>query len=657
MKKFFEKIGLLLTCSIFVCLTFTGCDFGTFKTNIFDGYDTDEYVIDYVFDISASKTQLTFDLDNLGYEGDDLTIVALQPYQYMGYEDVVGLAEDIYAEPHVIATCSGGKRQQVVVDRYIAYYNTGSIGEVSPLTDGIILKYYCLNQANEVLAGPKYVTEIEAEYSYKDPVIAKSIKGVYPEDSYREEVFDLGASHVYVNFRIDEMLVPNETYKDGVITKLDYEEGVDKFGNETITRNGVTQKVEHVDYNGKRYYIRLEGANALYRITHFDELFKSYTDKGVRVTVVILLYPSWSDTNKTSWNQEVQPYLMNYPALEKDKNITFAQVNTGNEYGAGYWGALMEFLARRYSYVDENGNAPHGLVQNYIIGNEIDYSTSWNNIVPKGYAPLSMPDYMEEYERELRIANQILKKYYPSNKVLVPITHNWTNSGEEYSPKNIVDYLTRKTLEQGNYDYGFATHPYCSALTIADFWKYDTLTTGPSAGMSGALTSSKITFSNLELWQLYLEQKGKLCNGKIRSIFLTEGGVSGSMNLEQQQLQAAGIAYAYYKASQLDCVEAFIYYRLQDNPGETSAGLYSGLLTTDGTQKPSYEVYKYLDTSFSFEYSNEYLNKITWSLGGASHGIGIDCETWQDVMELFPSRFDWNACWDTGRIMVRDFDN
>lgn len=631
MKKAIFTISLIILLALAVCPLFTACSFIDIDWDINDGFDTEDVIEpNYSFTISASDTELTIEMSNIGVYGGTGRLVAVPSYKYLYGETTRGLSTEVENNPVFIDDYACGTAVTITIDRY---FNG---------IDGIYYKYYILSNSDTILAGPRYCTQIDPKYTHPEPIEAIGKKGIMCENLKTDMVDDLGCSFTELNFWIDNMLVPNEVYENGQVVPLTYVEETSADGTTTITRNGVTEEVDYIDYNGQRYYFRLNS------VSYYDDLISWYTRRNVKVTLIMLL-------NNVA-NKYKQPYFITYPATEGSKN--HVQFNTSNAYGAGYWGAFMEFLGNRYSQSAVAQTSKYGLVQTYVLGNEIDMASSWNNIVGPGQPALTLENYLEEYEREMRIANLALKKYYASNKVLVSITHHWMDKGEEYSPKDIVDYLTKKTISQGNYDYGFAIHPYGKQLDNSAFWRSDTST----IGMNGSLTTTAITWSNLEVIQLYLEQPSKLCDGEVRSVYLTEGGVAStsggiSQNERTRNEQAAGVAYAYYKSSQLSCIKAFIYYRLLDHEGD---GTYFGLvgdLNTESTRKPAYYLYKYIDTQYSFEVSQQYIASITWSMSNGwqsvSHGYGIDCDSYKDLMKIFDSRFDWNSHWDTDLIIVR----
>lgn len=638
-----KKFISIFICIIAICtLALSGCTLNQFSWDINDGFDNDDYIEpDYDFTVSSTLSKMKISLSNIGDVGENASLIAIKPYEYLYGEVTNGLSENTNANPIYIDSYECGTEQTYEFDRY------GFDGY-----DCIYLKYYVLNGIDEILAGPMYCTEITPKYNYDEVIKPVGIKGIMCEDRYAEQVGDLACEYTLLNFVIDGMIVPNEIYNSSTnrIERLVYEESTNNLGEIVITRSGVSEVVEKFIYNNTTYYFRKYGPTS--SLDYYDKIIARYTSEGVKVTLIILMH--------NIGNELTQPYFLTYPATKGSSK--YVQVNTSNEFGASYWGAFMEFLSERYSKEGKKDSYKYGLVETFVLGNEIDMSSSWNNIVGSGQASLTLENYVEEYEREMRIANQAIKKYYGKNKILVSLTHAWQSKIEEYSPKGILDYMTIKTLNEGNYDYGFAIHPYGINLASPTFWSTDI----SSDGMTGSLNTSCITWSNLEVIQLYLEQSSKRYNGEVRSVYLTEGGVSSSkensgetFELTKNQ-QSAGIAYIYYKCTQLSCIKALIYYRLVDNP-EESANF--GLYTQDATiQKPSYMVYKYIDTQYSFEVSKQYLKYITWSVsdGWSTISYGEECgnvSSYFDTMALFRSKFNWESHWDETKIMIRTVED
>ena len=100
-----------------------------------------------------------------------------------------------------------------------------------------------------------------------------------------------------------------------------------------------------------------------------------------------------------------------------------------------------------------------------------------------------------------------------------------------------------------------------------------------SKGINGNYKSSDyITFSNVEILKSYLSQSKLKYKGKLRSVYLTEAGMSSSTDTKKsRQHQAMSLAQGYYKVAHLSFIKAFNYYRLKDEPSEAKHNLRLGL--------------------------------------------------------------------------------
>lgn len=483
--------------------------------------------------------------------------------------------------------------------------------------DNIYYKYYLI-QDGEILAGPYYPTQISS-YRSQAPFEMETQKGLTLIDiTTIENAKDMDISNVSVNAEICQLIRRSE----------------DANGN-PVDYSGRSDIIEF-ESNGKTYYFSKPAVEKL------DSWVAPYSQLGINVTLVVY-------AEKKQCNNSTYPESLMY-ITKGEARYTMA-INTSNELGRDYWIAIMEFLAERYSK-----SASTGLVHRFVISNEIDYAYDWNAILPNNELA-DFDVFMEEYARTLRLANLATKKYNSETSVAVSITHNWAERSFDaynhkdpthiryntYAPKDILDWLCKVEAQRGNYNWSIAQHPYAigttsSKPTITDpAWVWCKPITGDME------TSPWITVANLELLQLYLEQPYTQYDGQIRKVTLTEASVvhNKKSNLSaaeyQKELceQAASIAQMYYRAAHLSCIETIPYFQLVDR-----SDLALGLMESDKTPKPSYDVWKYVDTNRSFDYSDQYLKY-----------LGED--SWLDVMKTVESDFDWDAAWDESKIMTK----
>ena len=659
-KKLLRIISILLAVAI-CCGILAGCALFNFvEYDPGEGYDEEVVEENTDFVVSCSLTETIIELHNIGYYGDKGKLVYAKPYEYIAGETEAGICENKNVAPTVVANYACGTEATITINRFTAadptdpnYYDTS------------YCKFFVLNDSNQILMGPIYPTSIESELNHEEVVQVEGKKGIFA-DNIDEEIVNLGAQHTEIDMLATGMIVPLEyVTKDekGNVTEIipiEYEEHLDGDGvGYIIAKNVPTsyktrQYVQAYWHNGTKYYFRTTSwKNYGVSLTVYDAQLAKYTRFHTKVTVILLL--QWVG------DQYVQPYFLTYNTARADAN--YCAINASNKYGAEYWAAYMEFMAYRYSHEETWEDAEYGTVETWVMGNEIDQSDSWNSLVdPRYQEMLDVDDYTIEQERMLRITNTSFKHVHQRVQPLVSFTQWWNASGGiyDYHPKDIFDYLSAKTKREGNYEWGIVAHPhgYCSGHI--GFWTNDI-----NSGVTGALNTPRITWTNLEVLQLYLEQPTKLCFGKVRDVYVTEGGISSgqydSARYSQEE-QAAGVAYAYYKVTQIDCIKAMNYYRLKDHWLEITWGDYVfGLWDTSNRHKLAYDVYKYIDTQYSFQVSGQYLKYITWIKTENGNRIYMGTQynnvaSYHDTMQLVVSLFDWENTWDESKIIVRYID-
>lgn len=498
--------------------------------------------------------------------------------------------------------------------------------------DTLYCKYYIVYNG-KILKGPVYVSEIKASRTAPDPASAKSIKGIFAEGVDESAVTDLNCSHAVMDFDATSAICPNEKIENGKAKAIGGYAGKDCY---------------NFNSNGRTYYFRRSV------IRSYDKKIKSYTDAGMAVSLIVVA------RNVNDFDEYPQYLVYGLGQYSQGGIIGF---NTSNAYGRDYWIALMEFLGQRYSRAD----GKYGRVDNYVIGNEIDLSKDYYRVAASSQK-VSLETYMEEYIRTLRLASQAVNKYCSGVSVTMSLTHAWASAVSEsigyYSPKEMVDYLAERSKAEGDFDWGISPHCYGMSLAGSSVAPTDTAFTGfcgRQYGMNGDYKTSKLlTFSNLELLQQYMEQPSLKYKGRTRRVYLTEQGVSSFDNsYNSQQEQACYLAAAYYKAANLSCITAFDYYRLIDNETEIRASARFGLeyeeKTSDGKtiirKKPAYDLYRYIDTDHSFDYSQQFLPVFKYTDDSRKEHSSLN--NWKEAMGLFGSGFDWNGTWKDSNIQKR----
>ncbi|MFC4598671.1 DUF5722 domain-containing protein [Cohnella hongkongensis] len=405
-----------------------------------------------------------------------------------------------------------------------------------------------------LLSAPQYVANAESLSANLEPFPeAESIKGLQVQMT--GDAQELGISHAALNVPYNELM-----YKTG-----------------NHPNHSIPFEVE-----GKTYFFRKD------RIEQMDRQIKSLSDNGIIVSLILIMY----DTKDP---ESANEYLLHPDA---EPGGTVYALNTSNAIGVEYVKAATKFLAERYSRPDQQ----FGRAVNYIVGNEVGQNKVWNNMGPK-----RLEEYVREYAQTLRLVDTIVKTSYANARTYISLDHFWNeNLGADsmwkYDNKAIVDRLTQLTRAEGDFGWHVAFHPYPENLFNPRFWNDATAT--------DSFDTERITFKNLDVLVDYMKQPDYTYGGEMRRIILSEQGFHSLTNSEEdQKVQAAAYAYAYYIIKFLDGIDAFILHRHVDHGEE--GGLNLGLWThtptsivTPDRHKAIYDVFKYIDTERSLEVTN-----------------------------------------------------
>ncbi len=333
----------------------------------------------------------------------------------------------------------------------------------------------------------------------------------------------------------------------------------------------------HYKYNGKSYTFNGQV------MSEYDLVFSILTAKGIEITAIILNDVSYS-----------YPQLLHPLARGGIGSAPYYAFNATDDEGCEYLAAVGSFLAERYS-----GRTGKGLVANWIIGNEINARKEWNYM-----EYVSLESYVEEYARAYRMFYNAIKSVNGSSRVYISLDQQWDRNisgNKNYDTKDILDEFNRQIKREGNIDWGLALHPYNVPLTTPYTWN-------SSKYVKHSLDTSMVTMANIEVVTNYLEQEEFLTeDGEVRSVSLSELGYTSSAG---ETVQAAAIVYAYKKAAANEHIDAILFSRQTDAPEEIAQGLALGINHTDGSHKYVYQVYKYMDTDQSDQYTGFAKNMI-----------------------------------------------
>lgn len=400
-----------------------------------------------------------------------------------------------------------------------------------------------------------YITNPESIAAYTSTRMNVGIKGILPGSVINDgSMQDLGIQQVIYNINLGDIC------SDSSVT-----------GNIAFP------------YNGTTYYF--DGTV----IANYDSFVKYLNNNRIQVTMVIL-----NNGSSSSYAQD----LIHPLALGGD--CPGYALNIANEAGVGHLKAIGAFLGKRYS-----GTQGCGQVDNWILGNETNARTSW------WYSSSTSLDLnVNMYVKAFRIFYNEIKSNNGNARIYNSIDQEWNRKSNpgSFLAKEYLDQFNYYMLREGNIDWGLSYHPYNSPLYDPYAWN------GPAVWVKEGITTPYITMQNIDILINYMHQPSFLNPaGEVRSISLAEIGYTSAFGAENQE---ASVAYGYLKAASLPDVDAFMLYRLTDDPHEMLSNLDLGLEDTEGNHKAAYEIYKNLGTE-----------KEAVAKARASEIIGMDIDT------------------------------
>ncbi len=371
----------------------------------------------------------------------------------------------------------------------------------------------------------RWVTEMDGVSKYHQDVTWPSeVKGVSCPVVI-DDLKELGARHTHWNINLSNLLLP---------------EGAENPDREwMLHREGITIRI-NPDY-----------------VRSLDNTISDLTKADVNVVAVIL-------------NIVGLPARENNPLIHPDAYITDPEfshfaVNLSNKKSVVTYTTLMEFLAERYSRPDKR----FGQIGGYIIGNEVDSHWTWHNM-----GPADLDTVAREYLNQVRLSWLAISQAHSDIPVFISLTHSWVRPNSQdplrsLSGKALLDKLVELSINEGNYPWHIAYHPYPQDLRNPRFWQDDMATFGYDTPM--------VTFRNLEVLAGYMDKPRNMIQGRSRRLILSEQGFDTPAGPDGEEIQAAAYALSYERIKQIPKIEAYILHRHVDHRGEF--GLRLGLWT------------------------------------------------------------------------------
>lgn len=468
------------------------------------------------------------------------------------YENVTELKEFEFLTP----IKANGKSFDISIDRVVKRHGYNQ--------DRVLSKWVVVKNKNDIYdlaSSARYADSIVPKYTY-DFLKPSTKKGLGGYSANREapisDLDDLGITSATVNIWITHFFM-----------------------------SGPSPKNMEFEYMGKTYYVDKEKVKA------YDETLLSTADRNIEVSAILLV-----DKATKAKDKEIGRILQ-HP--DCDPAGIYSMPNFTTPEGVQYYGAVLDFLADRYSRADKK----FGRINHYIIHNEVDAGWVWTNAGDK-----TALVFMDLYHKSMRMSHNIARKYNPNSKVFISLTHywNWTSNPHFYHSKELLEQLLQFSKIEGDFNWAIAHHPYPESLREPKTWL--------DKNVSFDFDTPLITFKNTEVLDAWVKQPEVLFKGKTkRLVYLSENGTNSPTYSDQDlKEQAAGIAYALKKIKYLDGIDGFQYHNWQDNRRE--GGLRIGLRRfpddeeKPGAIKPVWNVYQAFGTDKEDEVFNQYKEMI-----------------------------------------------
>ena len=303
--------------------------------------------------------------------------------------------------------------------------------------------------------------------------------------------------------------------------------------------------VSHI-YAGESFYFDREALETL------DSRVRYYTQNQVNVYFRFVL--------KTA--KKALPEGLSCLANSADDDSSYYPINMTDTRSAAYVTALLDFMAERYTRADRL----YGLCANFIAGKALNGSAE-----SYGQSAASML---------VRIMHVALTSHYSNGRVFVTVDNNKSNT---YS---FLTEFARRAEAGGSYPWGIALSVRAASSESDRIW-YD------DSGNGKYITPSNIsTFVGSD----FLGLENMLYEGNERRVMISDFSVELGDSEVAPELQAASIAYAYYKFCATDGIDAIIYSYQTD-----TASKRVGLRTVDVDGKPtktrrSWQLFHDIDT-------------------------------------------------------------
>jgi hypothetical protein len=287
------------------------------------------------------------------------------------------------------------------------------------------------------------------------------------------------------------------------------------------------------EHDGRTFWFRTAPLHAL------DAQVAPLARAGVLVTAILLAIQT---------HDPARDRLVVHGGCQGKAPNGIAAFATDTADGRAWLEAASAMLAARYG-----GDAPHGRIWNWIVGNEVNSHWWWYHL---GRAELA--DVVAAYATAVRCVHRGVRSQSRHGRVFVSLEHHWNvryAAGDERQAapgRALLDAFAARVRQDGDFDWHVAFHPY------------------PEDG-------ARVTFRNLPVLMRHLARPELQWQGAPRRVILSEQGFHCADGEHGERDQAAAFALAWALVQREPGIDAFVLHRHVDHAHE--GGLRLGLWT------------------------------------------------------------------------------
>ena len=245
-----------------------------------------------------------------------------------------------------------------------------------------------------------------------------------------------------------------------------------------------------------------------------------------------------------------------------------------DDKSASLMAGFLDFIAERYT--DPAGE--HGFCGAIIVGRSVNEATQNNHA-----GSATMENYVDRYHTLVRLAHSTLRSHYANGRVYISVSNNLSDY-EKVKPdsttNSFLDAFYAKSLQSGNFDWNVAISAY-------HYKNSDPLWSDDNANSQYLSPAHVSDF-------MWISQSDHYFEGQRRHTIISDFEIAP---MDNQTLQAASYAYAYYKVLENGNVDALIYSAHTDSQSLISG---SGLWTTEkgilSERRALYNIFMTIDT-------------------------------------------------------------